>query len=410
MFYGFGFGMLGSANASIQIATPPVTKITDDLESELTSCCQKLGLDVLPADARFGYYLCDYDTSGGRLLSSGNGKFPAGANLFEAFALAPEIPATLIAMALFIAVLWIFLLRQFATPIVFATELAKIAGILYIAVKAPDESSTVIFVLFALVYLALIIWKREKLQFAGKIISHSAKALQSNSSMFIALLGVKACYVLQAFLFVTFMIKSIEVREVDPLTCSLVEAGWIGFARTILGFVWIWSVMFYSQLRLSIIATTVGSWHFHPDAMPPLCQGFQNSLTKSFGTLSLSALILAIMERIKKTLTFKWYHHCFSCGATLPLHFLGCVLLWCLETCIKMLTKFTTILHVFTGLNFFGSAKKCFGLMSRHFEDGFITDAASTSVLQVSQKHRAMESRRAKENGPPFFTHCVLLC
>ena len=214
--------------------------------------------------------------------------------------------------------------------------------------------------------------------------------------MFTALLAVKAVYVLQAFLFILFFTKSLEVRHIkkvlmsDPIyqgqtyeSCAFVEDEWVGAARTVIGLMWIWSIMFYGQIRLAIIATTVGSWHFHPDNMPPVCQGVATSLTKSAGTLSLAALILAIVDRIKKSLTFRWYHHCLTCGMTLPLHCVACILLWCIETCIKMLTKFTTILHVFTGLDFFASAKKTFGLMTRHFENGFVTHAASTSVISL---------------------------
>jgi hypothetical protein len=53
-----------------------------------------------------------------------------------------------------------------------------------------------------------------------------------------------------------------------------------------------------------IISTVIGSWHFHPDNMPPLCQGMKNAV-KSTGTLAFSALILAIWERIKKSLTYR---------------------------------------------------------------------------------------------------------
>lgn len=54
-----------------------------------------------------------------------------------------------------------------------------------------------------------------------------------------------------------------------------------------------------------------------------------------------------------------------------------------LASCIKMLTKFTLIIHTFTGLPFTDSARKCFHVMGRHFQDGFITDYASNSVLQL---------------------------
>jgi len=149
-------------------------------------------------------------------------------------------------------------------------------------------------------------------------------------------------------------------------------------------FTWLWAVMFYTQLRLSIIASIVGSWHFHPDNKPSVSQAVLTSVTKSMGTIAFSSLILTIIERIKRAAAPKWYHFCGpqACLFT-PLFLLSCALKFCLETYVKMLTKFTLIIHVFTGLNFFDSAKKCFGIMTRHFENGFITDYATTSVLKL---------------------------
>lgn len=54
--------------------------------------------------------------------------------------------------------------RNFATPIVFATELVKVGAIIYIAVKIPDDNSKVVFCLLALGYIGLIVWKKDKLE------------------------------------------------------------------------------------------------------------------------------------------------------------------------------------------------------------------------------------------------------
>jgi hypothetical protein len=53
----------------------------------------------------------------------------------------------------------------------------------------------------------------------------------------------------------------------------------------------------------------------------------------------------------------------------------------CLSTVVKMLTKFSVILHVFTGQAFVGSAKSVFKILSRHFKGGFVTEVTSKSVL-----------------------------
>jgi len=323
--------------------------------------------------------------------------------MLDVFSLKPGIPATLVCSAIFISIGWIALLRQFATPIVFITEAIKVACIFYIGIVTEDDSAMPVFIILGVVYLCLVIWKRDKLEFAGKIISHSCMALQKNPTMFGGLLGIKALYCLQAFCFVLFVSKSAEVMEVvketvvvvsydsdlneistSTTTCELKNASWVGSARSVVMFCWLWSIMFYTQARLGVIATIIGSWHFHPNDMPSVSTAVINVFTKSLGTVSFSALLLAIIERIKKSLKFKWYHHCGpQVCITLPFACLAMVLLWCLETCLKMLTKFTLILHIFSGLNFFGSAKKCFGLLTRHFENAFVTEVTSRAVLTI---------------------------
>lgn len=386
------FAFVGSANVKV-LETLSSTSggnfqfdLDDALKADATSCCAELSPDEQSFSA-----LC---VDGTRRRLGDNG-FPPNGSMLDVFSLKPGIPATLIAMAIFISVGWIVLLRAFATPIVFVTEAIKIACIVFIALKTDDESATPVFLIIAVLYTLLVIWKRDKLKFAGKVISHSAMALQKNPGMFGGLLGIKALYCLQAFCFVLFVSKSVEVMEVareevvlTDMTlqsdCVLQTAGWVSTARSIVMFCWLWSIMWYTQARLGVVAMIIGSWHFHPEDMPSVSTAVGAVFTTSLGTISFSALLLAIIERIKKSLKFKWYHHCGpQVFVTLPFACLATVVLWCFETCFKMLTKFTLILHVFSGLNFFGSAKKCFGLLTRHFEGALVTEVTSRAVLTL---------------------------
>lgn len=142
--------------------------------------------------------------------------------------------------------------------------------------------------------------------------------------------------------------------------------------------------MFYTQFRLVIVSYVLGSWHWHPENKPTPLQALVVSGTKSFGTISYSGIICAIVEKFYEQTKMKWYHwippFLFYAG---PYKIFCCILGWCLKTCIKMLTKFSLIIHVFTGDNFFGSAKKCFGIMQRHFVGGFITESSSKAIMQI---------------------------
>jgi len=164
---------------------------------------------------------------------------------------------------------------------------------------------------------------------------------------------------------------------------------WLAHTRTrfFLGLIYVFCVQWFTQARLSTIAQIVGSWHFHPESTVPITQALTTTCTTSLGAVSFSAVILTILMEIKKKLQVKWWKaccmHASTGGATIPLHIVMCCLLWCIERCMKMLTKFTLIIHCFTGQSFVGSAKLCYHVMKRHFVNGFITDAVSVSVLAL---------------------------
>lgn len=265
LFFALGFAIVGSSAPVLVIPEGGGLQLADNRIAEATECC--LEADSLNEAGVESSGICYYIATGDRrhLTGSDTSDFPADGNIFEAFALKPEIPATLISGTIGIAVGWIILLRAFATPIVFATEGLKIVCFIYIAAQTPDETSKVIFFAIAFLYGCFVVWKRDKLQFAGKIISHSAMALQKNPSMFGGLLAVKAFYVLEAYCFILFMSKSVEVQTLIKVTgtgynldtevmtvthgCEYQEEPWAGMARNIIIFVWGWSVMFFTQAR-----------------------------------------------------------------------------------------------------------------------------------------------------------------
>jgi len=126
----------------------------------------------------------------------------------------------------------------------------------------------------------MIIYFKKNLLFAAKMISHACLALQENQTMFLGLIFVKMFYVLQAYLFITFVSKSSGVKEIRQSLSIDIESGymgadcvfkspdWVGSGLNIIGYCWLFSVMFYTQVRLAVIAFCVGSWHFHPDNKP----------------------------------------------------------------------------------------------------------------------------------------------
>ena len=218
--------------------------------------------------------------------------------------------------------------------------------------------------------------------------------------MFFGCILIKLFYVLNAFLFVLFFSKGFDVVEVQSIstcdtssfegqscygTCSFVYPSYVQGMYTFLCISYLWSVLIFAKMRLSVIATIVGSWHFHPDNTPGIIRAVINTLTTSIGTLSVASLIATIAERINRKLQEPCWRSWIGPAAcvTVPLQLFLCIFGQCLATLILMLTKFAVILHVFTGLPFVGSAKKVFKIMSRHFKGGFVTEVTSAGVLNL---------------------------
>jgi hypothetical protein len=351
-----------------------------EYEEDFVECCA----GISDSDYVLGFN-CENQNAGSarRLTQEASTKIMDSDGMFDAFAKVPHIPTTLIAMAFAISVIWVALLRQFARPIVFATECVKVVTLVWIG--ASSESA--FFYVVAVVYLLLVLWQRERLKFAATIISHAAKGLQDNGPMFVALIAVKVVFCIHCFLFMFFISKFVNVTEVtsrvseeadeNSIDCDFRDPSWKGSSLFWFCCSWIWSSMWYNQARLNIIATTIGSWHWHPERKPTVVQAFALPFTKSFGTVSCASLIVAIVDIIRRNTKFRCWK-LFS-----PIHLILCLIGCIILTCVNMLTKFTTILHSFTGDSFFVSAKSCYHIMSRHFTNGIVTEVASQNVMTL---------------------------
>ena len=337
-------------------------------------------------------------------------KLEPGDGMFDAFLDAPGIVVTLCLVAIFCALLWVVLLKFFATPIVFCTEAIKVAFFIYLFVTGLQNRTTgaaIVALLCAVGVVAWDVYTYKQLQFAGKILSYAASSFQENMAMFCAFVPILGLYALHAYLFVLFYSKSFEVTEVqhvqdcysgfyDPFsdslnsegtvcysTCQYVSPSYTSGMVAYISLAYLWSILLFNTMRLSIIATIVGSWHFHPDHKPSIVRAVVNTCTTSMGTLSAASLVQTIAEKLNRMLLAEslWYQ-CFNpiFWIIMPLY---CCFGYCIKMFILMLTKFSVILHVFSGKSWFGSAKKVFSIMKRHFKGGFVTEYASSSVLML---------------------------
>jgi Plasma-membrane choline transporter len=286
------------------------------------------------------------------------------------------------------ALMWVVLIRFFPTPIVFATEAVKIGFYTYLGVvnfQAGYTPGGIVAIICIVATIAWDIYTFQQLKFAGKVLAYAAKSFGENMAMFCAFLPVLALYAGNAFLFVLFYSRSFEVVEVHKAsdgTCIYISPSYTTPFVVYCSLAYLWTVLLFGTMRLSIIANVIGSWHFHPDHTPGITRAVINTCTTSIGTLSVSSLVQTIAEQLNRIFLQQVWQNCLNpifC-ILVPLY---CLCGNCIRMFILMLTKYSVILHVFTGNNWLGSAKMVFRILKRHFKGGFVTEYASRGVLTL---------------------------
>jgi len=338
-------------------------------------------------------YVLDPDDDDNRRLQAGTSKFDGDEGIFDAFLEAPEIIVGLTAFVLVIAILYGLLLRFFSKPMVFFSELAKVALLITAGVYIQGENAETAAVCYVLAFLSCVYvyWARDKIILTAHLMEHSTIAMKENPTVLAAGLFTKLLYAGNAALFVLFFAESFNNIKVSEETyagssytyCYFETESHVPKMWTYLGLSYLYTVILLDKIRLASIATLVGSWHFHPERKAGIVVALKNTMT-SFGTLSLAALIATVADTLNRKASQGWRGWCspFICF-TWPFECLLAAFAICLRTLIMMLTKFAIILHVFTGLGFVGSGKKVFKIMKRHFKGGFVAQVTSQSTLYL---------------------------
>jgi hypothetical protein len=366
--------------------------ISEFFLEDATECCA--------GENAFGP-VCDHLVlNGTRRLQAGNSTFDGDEGMFDAFAEAPEIVAGILATAFGLTLFWLLLLRFCSRPIVVLMEVFRIAILIYLGIASEHKYGYIVFFGLAGLFLIYVAFIADKLMFAADMIAYSIKALKHNPSILLGSLFFMLLYVGNTALYIYFFISSISAAKVKnvwgedypdmPNYCEFQSDEYLQGMFTIISFAHLWNLLFIDKMRLYVIANIVGSWHFHPkDERIGLCTAISN-IPSSFGTLSIASLLTSIGEKINRTLNMNCCASTFGISwfgpnilFVFPLQVINCILCNILSTLVMMFTKYSVVLHVFTGSPFTKSAKSVFKILSRHFKGGFVTAETSKSLLNL---------------------------
>ena len=201
------------------------------------------------------------------------------------------------------------------------------------------------------------------------------KALRARKTVFLYCGIVEVVYLVYLALYAFLVTRLGWVFTVDE-NCDFVQASWTTNSMYFISFMFLWTTYYLKNVNLVISSMTLGSWYFADAGFTGIStvqSAFKTAVTSSAGTISIGSIITAITAEILKQLNKKISFTALGCLVKI-------LLATCMET-IKALTKFSMIMHAFSGESFFLSAQNCFSIMKKHFVQGLITDSIGESMV-----------------------------
>ena len=323
----------------------------------------------------------------------------SGWTIWDLFQDKIEIPISIMLSCAAIGAIWVFLLRIAATPVVWATLGVKIALAIYIGSLCADIGASDVAGFFYFVAAAGILWcatNTGKIRMAATLISNSALALQRNPSLFISCLIVYVPYLIYVAVWMVFVSTVPLVWEWFPTKQCDIPIGetvavcvdhckwrvqpWAENAKNFLTFHFYFTTALVAQIRLCMVAGTIGTWYFSQTKDKPLvvtAYWLRTALTTSLGSLSVGATIGAICDYIMHRAS-KW---CWCCD---PFAVMCRVIMCCLRSVIKALTRMCTVVHVFTNQPFCSCKDVTMAVLKRNFVGGIATETISAMVMWLA--------------------------
>jgi len=152
-----------------------------------------------------------------------------------------------------------------------------------------------------------------------------------------------------------------------------------------------WTIALISAIFQVTVAGAISTWYFSRDASgfqsnlsSPALRTFSWAITKSFGSLALGSLLIAIVQFInfllnrarKANKSNKVVYYLIAC--------VQCIF-GCIERFIKFIDRFAYIYIAMHGEGFFTSARNCFSLISRNLFSAVVVDFLGDFVLFVGK-------------------------
>ncbi|KAF4666068.1 hypothetical protein FOL47_004291 [Perkinsus chesapeaki] len=295
------------------------------------------------------------------------------------------VPTVICLGVVILAVAWLYALQLLVKPIIWGTLFLGVVLLVgfwafWFVEYEVNNWMLLVGAGIELIFMALC-WR--SINRSADVISIASEGLRCSPTVIGVSILVEALYIGYIALWITFIIASFNVKEVDPNTCHLVEPEWIVVSRWIYGPMFFIFTYVFLNIKTVVCAAGIGAWYFPDPNAPiiPALKGLRWALTSSSGAIMFASLFVGIVRYIVNRIsdTMNWLPICLSPLACLWRCIAGCIL-----GVLEMFSKFMLIGQTFCGEAFCGSAKRSFSVVKDRLGDAFITDSIGGNVVTMS--------------------------
>eukprot|EP00948_MAST-09A_sp_MAST-9A-sp1_P000147 g147.t1 len=282
-------------------------------------------------------------------------------------------------------------------------NLAVVGGMLvYIIMNVGTTGPIVVYGLAFLCMILFIVYFRDRINTAAKVLSLAARCIQENISLLFGVLIMKVTMLV--FLAVScvstyyIFLGGSDVAcpvEVDPYTGSkmrvLEYTRFPAFQLALSMFSYTWQMSLVSTMLIFICGGTTAYWYFHrADYQKPILGNGQGPVSyftqlaflQSHGTIVYGALIIAIAKMVKDALRRQQTNT--NNVAILVLVCIVKACLWTIVDVIQTISEYSVVIASITGYSFMKSAFAGHGVLFRNFYKAYISDSIARTVISVS--------------------------
>jgi hypothetical protein len=288
-----------------------------------------------------------------------------------------EVSATCAGVAIFLALIWITLLRRMAHYVVWFTLLFTvvmcfvIAAMGYIYLSGGGIYFAIIFVIVGLINALFIYLWRKRIPFATQLLTVVAEVTNIYPSTVIVSFVSLLIQTIWITIWVLTIVGAQQLNENNNLSNVLVFILLVSFY---------WTSQVIGNTVHVTCAGTFASWYFlgGTSAMQenPTLKSLKRATTTSFGSICLGSLLIAVIQALRNMVRNSGNSRNFMAII------LTC-LLACIENIIRFFNKYAFTQVAIYGKTFCQAAKDTFHLMSERGVDAIVNDTLTGKVMGI---------------------------